>query len=271
MFKSRVLRNWVLAISALLIVSCSQYEKILKSNDFLFKYRKAVEYYQKQDYARASTIFEQILSYYRGSAKGDSVLYFYSMSMYKQEDYLIASHYFNEVADQYARSPFVEESAYMSGYCYYEMSPRPSLDQEYSTQAINIFQAYQYKYPNSKYVPECKRLIAELTSKLAEKSYMGAKTYYDLGDYDFRYYKASIIALRNCLIDFPENKHREEILFMLLDANYRLAENSVPEKQKERYQTTLDEYYTIIGEYPNSMYLKEIEEIYSKTKKALGI
>ena len=47
---------------------------------------------------------------------------------------------------------------------------------------------------------------------------MSAKLYYNLTDY-----KASIVALNNCLIDFPESKYREEIMFLVLKSKYFLA------------------------------------------------
>ncbi len=253
-------------IIGILLASCSEYEKVLKSNDFEFKYRKAMQYYQKKDYARAITVFEQIVNYFRATVKGDSVMYFFAQSYYGDGDYLMAAYYFKELSDNYARSPFVEESDFQYGYCYYLLSPRPSLDQENSNLAKTAFQKFIFKHPESQYVPECKRLIAEIDEKLATKAYLNAKLYYDLG-----YYKAAIIALRNCINNYPNSKYREELMFMLLDSNYQLASNSIIEKQKERYQSTLDEYYSFISEFPNSKFNKTVEKIYNKTKTALGI
>lgn len=256
----------ILLIFSALLLSCSEYEKVLKSTDFEFKYRKAMQYYNKKDYARAITVFEQIVNYYRATVKGDSVMYFFAQSYYGDGDYLMATYYFNELSTNYARSQFVEESDFLYGYCYYLMSPRASLDQENSNLAKAAFQKFIFKHPESQYLPECKRLIAEIDEKLATKAYLNAKLYYDLG-----YYKAAIIALRNCINNYPLSKYREDLMFMLLDANYQLAKNSIIEKQKERFQSTLDEYYSFISEYPNSKYAKTVEKIYIHTKLSLGI
>lgn len=264
----RKLFKYLLHIIAALIVftNCSEYEKVLKSADYEWKYRKALQYYDNKDYARAITVFEQIVNFYRATIKGDSVLYFYAQSLYKQEDYLMAAFYFKELSDNYARSIFVEEADFLNGYCYYLMSPRPNLEQENSQQAINSFQRFIYKHPTSQYVTECKRIIDELHKKLATKAYLNAKLYYDLG-----YYKAAIIAIRNCINDYPNSPYREDLFFMLLESNYKLADNSIEEKKKERFQNTLDEYYTFVSEFPNSKYNKKAEKIYSKTRTILGI
>ena len=253
-------------ISLLFLVACSPYEKLLKSDNNEDKYKKAFEYYYKKEYDKSSSLFEQIASYYRGTSKGDSILYFYAKSYYYQGDYLMASTQFKSFAMTYGRSEFAEEAEYMSCYCYYLMSPRPSLDQENTITAIQDMNMFLVKHPNSKYIPECKRLITEMRDKLIEKSYMNAKLYFDLSRY-----KASLIALRNSLNEYPDTKHREEIMFLVFKANYLLAYNSVHEKQKDRYQETMDDYFGFISEFPNSKFNKEVEKIYQNTKEALGI
>jgi len=45
---------------SLLLVSCSEYQKILKSNDYELKYKSAVEYYQKKDFSRAQALFQEL-------------------------------------------------------------------------------------------------------------------------------------------------------------------------------------------------------------------
>jgi outer membrane protein assembly factor BamD len=266
MQKNKIFKATILITSSILLISCSEYEKVLKSTDADYKYRKAMEYYNKEDYSRASTIFEQITNVYRGTTKGDTVHYYFAKSYYGLEDYIMAGHYFKELTETYSRSPFAEESEYLVGYCYYKMSPRPELDQENSKLAIQAFQRFIYTHPDSKYLPECQRLITELNNKLVEKAYLNAKLYYNLG-----FYKASIIALRNCLNEYPETNYREELMFLILKSNYLLAENSVPEKRKERFQSTLDEYYAFVGEFPETHFKKETEKIYSITKEILGL
>jgi outer membrane protein assembly factor BamD len=73
------------------------------------------------------------------------------------------------------------------------------------------------------------------------------------------------------LNDYPENKYREELMFLILQSNYLLAENSIPEKRRERYQSTLDEYYSFTAEFPVSKFNKDVDKIYNNTKQVLGL
>jgi outer membrane protein assembly factor BamD len=244
------------------VVSCGQYEKVLKGTDYALKYRKAKEYYYKGDFVRSATLFEQIQPVYKGTAKADSVDYLNAKSYYGQDDYIMAGHYFKTFTKTYQGTPFNEECEYMAAYCYYLTSPRPSLDQENTMMAIDALRMFMIRNPDSKRLNDCNKLIAELRDKLVEKSYLSAKLYFDMG-----YYKSSVIALNNSLSDYPETKFREDLMFFVLRSKYLLAENSILEKQKDRYQATVDEYYSYIGEFPNGKYVKDAQKIYENANK----
>jgi len=244
--------------------SCSQFEKLRKSTDYQLKYRRAFQYYNVGDYVRASQLFDDISAVYRGTNKADTVEFYQAMSYFKQKDYLNASYYFSTLYKNRATSPFAEESEYRTGYCYYMQSPRASLDQTNTYAAIESFQVFLMRHPESKFAPDAEKCLAEMKDKLVDKSYLTAKLYYNLGQF-----KASIIALNNSLIDYPETKYREELMYLLLKSSYLYAENSVPAKMKERFQSAVDEYYSFIGEFPQSQYAKDAQRMYDRADRYL--
>ena len=242
--------------------SCSQFEKLRKSTDYQLVYRKAFEYYRVGDFVRAGQLFDYIASVFSGTNKADTLAYYRAMSYFKQKDYLNASHYFSEHYKNQRQSPFAEECEYLTGYCYFMQSPRAQLDQANTHAAIETFQMFLMRHPESKFVADTEKYLAEMKDKLVDKSYLTAKLYYNLGQY-----KASIIALNNSLEDYPETKYREELMYLLLKSNYLLAENSFPAKMKERFQSTLDEYYSFVGEFPQSKYVKDAQRMYEKADR----
>jgi outer membrane protein assembly factor BamD len=255
---------YILVIS-ILFASCSGYEKLLKSSDYVLKYNKAFEYYNKQDYARASTLFDQMATVYRGTDKADSVYFYQAKSYYELRDYVMAGHYFKTFVRNFPNSPFAEESDYYSAYCFYKTSPRPSLDQADTYSAIESFRLFIIRYPRSEKVDEARKLIAELSDKLVDKSYQSARLYFDMSDY-----RASIVALTNSLSEYPDTKYREELMFLLLKSNYLLADNSVVAKQKERFQETVDEYFSFISEFPSSKYRREADRIFETSNNLIN-
>ncbi|HYQ58485.1 MAG TPA: outer membrane protein assembly factor BamD [Draconibacterium sp.] len=248
----------------LLLNSCSDYSKVVKSNDYEYKYKKAVEYYEEGEYVRASTLFRELVNIYRGTSSSAQIYYYFAKSMIGQKDYLMAKHYFKSLTKEYPTSEYFEESQFMIGYCSYLLSPKPRLDQQVTQEAIDDLQLYINLYPYSDRVDEANRLIEELRDKLVYKSYLSAKLYYD-----FENYKAAVIALGNALEKYPESKYREELKYMLLKSKYLLAENSIRDKQDERYTNALDEYFSFIDEYPESEYKKEVDKFYEKASEIL--
>lgn len=255
----------LLLIISVFAFSCSDYNKVAKSTDYEYKYKKAVEYYQTGDYTHANTLFQDLVHIYRGTSRGDELYYYYAKSLFEQQDFVMAGYYFRNIVEQYPRSKHVEEAQFMIGYCYYKDSPNPKLDQELTNKAIDAFQLFKNVFPYSDRVEEANILIDELREKIAYKAYLNARIYFDM-----EYYKAAIVALSNCLSDFPSSKHREEMRYMLFKAKYVLAVNSVESKKRERLNDASDEYYNFIDEFPDSKYAREVKRDFRIISSQLG-
>ena len=52
-------------------------------------------------------------------------------------------------------------------------------------------------------------------------------------------------------------------------AAYKYAQNSVEEKQRERYMTFMDDYFNFVSEYPQSKYKSELDGIYKRVNKII--
>ncbi|NOR73742.1 MAG: outer membrane protein assembly factor BamD [Draconibacterium sp.] len=260
-------KKWIfgLIIIAMLFSSCGSFNKIVKSTDYEYKYKKAIEYYEDGEYVKSGTLFQELVNIYRGTSKADKIYYFYAKSMLGQKDYLMAGHYFSTLISEFPTSDYVEEAQYMVGYCSYLQSPKPRLDQSVTQESIDALQLYINLYPFNDRVDEANRLIDELQDKLVYKSYLNAKLYYD-----FSNFKAAVIALDNCIEDYPDSKYREELMFMLLKSKYLLAVGSVLDKREVRLSSALDEYFTFVDEYPESKYKKEASKFHETTSGLLN-
>lgn len=253
------LRNFSIGLIILLFLAqCGDYNKVMKSTDYEFKHKKAIEYFENGDYAKAGGLFQELVNIYRGTSKADEIYYYYAKSLMGQKDYLMAKHYYKSLAKEFPTSKYFEESQFMLGYCSYLLSPNSRLDQSVTQEAIESLQLYINLYPYNDRVDEANRLIDELQSKLVYKSYLSAKLYYD-----FDNYKAASIAITNSLKEYPDSQYREELMYMLLKSKYLLAINSVADKQQERLSGALDEYFTFVDEFPESQYRKEIDRFYN--------
>lgn len=251
----------ILIVLVSMLVSCSKFQKILNDNsDAGTKYTIAVEYYEEGDYYKALRLFEDLKSRFRGTPKDEQLNYYIAHCYYQERDYVLGSHYFNKFAKDFPQSDNAEEAKFMSAYCYYMDSPRTSLDQNTTMEAIKEFQVFIDMYPNSEKIEECNQLLDDLRGKLEGKDYDNAYLFYKIGDY-----QASVIALENVLEEYPETSKKENILFTILKARYTYASKSIENKQKERFELTKTAYANFVKEFPESEFMKEAENIYQKS------
>lgn len=225
-----------------------------------------MKYYEEGEYLKAQTLFEQIVSSFKGKEEAEELYFKYAYTYYHLGQYILASYYFKNFSNTFGRSPFREEAMYMSAYSNYLLSPNFRLDQTYSRQAIDEFQTFVNTYPNSEKVQLCNDLIDELRKKLERKAIARADLYYDMSRY-----QAAVKSYEIVLQDYPETKEAEEIRYKMARAEYRLAKNSVYSKRKERYTDTLELVDQFLKKYPNSSYIDEVKEFQTKSQEQLKI
>jgi outer membrane protein assembly factor BamD len=88
--------------------------------------------------------------------------------------------------------------------------------------------------------------------------------YYDISDY-----KAAITSLNNLVLDYPTIDNQSEIQFLILDANYNLAINSVMSKKEDRLNNTLASFNFFKNNYSDDKLMKLAQGIHDKTIKQL--
>ena len=92
-------------LSVLILVSCSnQFNKVLKSNDFEFKLKKANEYFAKKKYSKAQILFEDIMPNYRSQASFEDIYYKFAYCAYYQQDYLNAENLFKNFLELFSKA-----------------------------------------------------------------------------------------------------------------------------------------------------------------------
>jgi outer membrane protein assembly factor BamD len=251
MIKTPAVTRFLLLPALLLILgSCSPYQKLLKSDDVELKFEKAIEYYEDGSYGRAIGLLTDIIPVFRGSARAELLNYYYAMAHYRQRDYILASHYFRTFASSFPQSEHVEEFLFLSAYCKYLESPRPSLDQTSTREAISELQAFINRYPESERVAEANELIDELRLKLETKSFEAGVLYYNLSDYT-----AAVTAFNSFIRDFPDTRYREEALFYIIQSHYAYADQSIPARQIERFGKVIESYHRLERTFPESQYM----------------
>ncbi len=245
--------------------SCkTEFEKIRAGGEPDVIYKKAFEYYEDEQYLKAQTLFEIIIGSLRGRDEAEKVYFYYAYTHYHLNKFILASYYFKNFSSTFPNSQYREEAEFMSAYSNYEMSPTFRLDQTYSLQAVEELQLFVNTYPNSDRVPKANQIIDEVRQKMEKKAYHEAILYYDL-----RQFQSATHCFDNMLKDYPDSENAEKVRYMIVLANFDLAENSIYVKKTERYEATVKRAEEFLSRYPDSKYSKEITSIKNSSQKKI--
>lgn len=260
-----LVRALIILISIISLSACSGYQKLLKEGTPQEKLEAARKYYQKQDYTRAQPLLEELLGLYFGKSEREEIYYLFAYTHYGLGEYYLAGYHFNNFVKSYPLSKHREETQYMSALCEYHKTLPYELDQTNAEMAIRSLQGFINKYPNSEYVDDCNKRIDELRQRILKKVYYRAKLYYQIGEF-----KAAIVACENALDDYPDMINRDELYYLIADAAYIYADNSVESTQAERFETTIKKCDNYLKEFKDeSKYFDKVSKIKRQAQEQL--
>lgn len=267
MFLQRMKKGILLLSILFVAVSCSEYQKVLKSEDTGLKYTKAEQLYNeakagegnvRRKYRKAARLFEQLVPAYRGKPQAQKLMFIYADSYYQLEDYFLAGYQFERFVESYPESEKLEEAAFKGARSYYFLSPRYDLDQTETIKAIGKLQAFINRFPESEKLDEANELVTELRVKLEKKAYEIAKQYHHT-----RNYKAAITAFDNFLLEYPGSPFRERAFYYRFDSAYEYAINSYLYVMEERLETALKFYNDYKRYYPEGEFISSAEAAFN--------
>ena len=255
--KKRLSHIVVLLALLLTAAGCSNYQKLLKSNDVQKKYTAAVKYYEKGDYYRAGELLDAVAPLLTGTDQAEDALFYQANANYELGNYLLSETYFRNFYTTYPRSEKAERAMFMQVKSLYNESPNYEQDQASTLTAIDAVQEFMQRYPQSEFLAEANQILDNLVVKLDKKAFDSAKLYYKI-----HAYKASVVALTNFIREYPSSPFAEEAAFLKIESQYEYAKQSVASKQEERFYEVVEFYQNFVDQYPESEYIRNAGQIY---------
>lgn len=260
----------VLLVGGFFVVACSgKFTKLQKSGTVQEKYKAAIDYYEAKDFYRAGILFEEITPLLRGDSTAEKAQFYNAYCNYNQGLYQMSSYLFKNFYATYANSPFAEEAYYMHAYSMFRDSPKYDLDQTSTMAAISALQTFINTFPYSEYADKSAQNLIDLRNRLERKDYQRAKQYYETSGVTIANYKAAVIAITNFNKDFPDSPYAEELAYIQVASQEKLAESSFFKFQKERFDRSIVLYQAFVDNYPNSKYMKNAIKSFEDAQKGL--
>jgi len=243
-------------LSVLVLSSCSEFQKAIKSEDVATKFKMGNELFEASKYGKANRLFVQIVPRYRGKPQAQKLMFMYSMTFYEMKDYYTANYQFERFVSAYPTSEKLQEAAFLGAKSFYHLSPIYTKDQKDTKAAIEKLQGFINRFPDSEYLSEANILVKELDYKLENKAYSIAKQYNHIEDF-----QSSIKAFDNFILEYPGTPFREKAMFYRLDSAYKLAINSVTSKKETRIESAITYYNTFKKSYLDSEFIDQANKM----------
>jgi outer membrane protein assembly factor BamD len=254
MLKIKNILLW-LALS-LGLMSCSEYSKVLNKGNSVEQYELATKLFEAGKFNKALQLFEKIMPDFQGKPQMERIQFMVAQSNFGTKNYLMSAYHFERFTKNYPRSTKKEEASYLSAYSYYLSTPRSSLDQKETYTAIEAFQNFINKYPDSDKIADANKYIKEMQLKLEKKQFDIAYQYYHTYQY-----KAAVVAFDNFLSDNLGTSYKEDALFYKSKAAHDLALNSIDEKKEVRIKEALQAIERLERNFKESKYKDDVAKM----------
>ncbi|MBI2258871.1 MAG: outer membrane protein assembly factor BamD [Flavobacteriia bacterium] len=239
---------------ALILLSCSQYNKVLKSDNFDEKYDLAEQYFKKKKWNKSLALYEHVYQRVPKSEKGQLSYFKIGKLYYEMGDFYMSGYHFGTFFDKYPYSHLTEEAFFYKALCSVKNSPDYYLDQKDTELALNYMQEFINLFPKSNRIDTCNVIMDELRLKLEKKNFESIKLYNKTNQY-----RSVVTTSKTFLNEFPLSKNKESVYEMLLDNSYYLTINSINEKKKERIDEFLKIFRNFASLYPTNSVLRAYE------------
>jgi outer membrane protein assembly factor BamD len=248
----------LLFVVFLMILSgCGSGEKVTRlTAEERFNHAKAL--FDSEDYLEAINEFTVITLQDQGSKYASEAQFYIAECRFRRGEYLLAAFEYGVLKRSYPASPRVAEAQYRLGLSYYNLSPRSSLDQQYTKKAIDELQTFVEYYPSNPMAADADAKIKELTTKLAKKLYDAARQYLKL-----ERYRAALLYFEDVIEEYHDTEFGP---LAYLDRVEVLID-------RKRYPEAQAELTRFVTRYPNSVLRSRadaLQERLSREAPALG-
>ena len=231
MKKKFIFSSLLYIILSVFIYSCSSSEgSDIKTDDPEQAFRIAKRKFDDKDYLEAIDDFSLIKIKFPGTSVSDKAQFYLADSYYHRDEYILAAYEFESMLKNYPLSPLLPETRYKLGLCYYNLSPKYSLDQEFTRYAIEELELYIELYPEDKNVRDAEKKLNELKDKLAYKYYRTGILYMKMDDY-----KAASLYFRSVYEEFVDSDWADDAMIGEADALVNAKKNDEAKRVLERF------------------------------------
>ena len=208
---------------------------------------QAMKSFDKERFVDSLDRFNRMGLDYAGSALMDSIRFMEAECQYQLAAFLLAADLYEEVIERYPSSELVDDARVRVADCFFELSPKYSLDQSLTYRAMQEYQGLLDDYPGSEHSALAEQRIDACRHKLAVKDVKNAELYYRMSSWP-----AALIYLDETLETWYDQPDVTELaLYYKALCEYRM----------KRTADALATAREFVANYPDSAHTRDMEEM----------
>ena len=250
---------FLLGASILILSACSNYNEIIKGDDYVKKFELANALYDGEEFLKSVVLDEQVYQHSPKSGEGELAYYRLGQSYYQSDDYYMAGYYFSSYIQRFPYSPKNEELMFLVAMCKVKNSPQSALDQTETEEAINAVQIFVDSYPQTVLMDTCNQIIDRLRFKIETKEFNQVLLYSKT-----ERYRAAVASAEIFLEKYPSSTFAEIVLSKMVRNSYYLTINSIESKKSVRIDETIERMRKFEADFPGSDDLQSLNQLVNK-------
>ncbi|MBR9991053.1 MAG: outer membrane protein assembly factor BamD [Gemmatimonadetes bacterium] len=225
------LKTTVLTVPLLALVlgACASRGPAFENMDQETMFLYGMERLQDRDWSGAISTFERFTLTFPAHARVPEARFRIGQAYAGRGEHVTAAMEFDRLANDFPAGPWADDARYEVCAAYYELSPAPPRDQQYTVTAVDHCRSLTLYYPDSEYVPRAEAMLDDLINKLAEKNFDTAEYYFRR-----RAYHSANIYYEGVAADFPQTAWAPRALLRLHESYTRLGYEQEAEAARER-------------------------------------
>jgi outer membrane protein assembly factor BamD len=261
-------RIWVLVLVTVLAAACAEKTATVTpgqadADKFLFDRGTAAA--KDEKWLDAREYFRNLVDNYPQSpfrpdaklALGDTYI-----SDGGTENLLLAANEFREFLTFYPTHPRADYAQLQLARSYTEQMLAPERDQQPTKDAIKEIEIFLQRFPNSKLMPEARKMEREAKDRLSEANYRVGFFYYRI-----KWYTGAVDRFQEIIKNDPQYTHRDALYFHLAESLYLQSKQAVDTADsKAKLAEALPYYERLVKEFEKSEYLAAAQKRIAELK-----
>ncbi|MBY0494112.1 MAG: outer membrane protein assembly factor BamD [Cyanobacteria bacterium] len=169
---------------------------------------------------------------------------------------LLAANEFREFLTFYPTHPRADYAQLQLARSYTNQMLAPERDQQATRDAIKEIEIFLQRFPNSKLMPEARKMEREAKDRLSEASYRVGFFYYRI-----KWYTGAVDRFKDVLTTDPQFTNRDALYFHLAESLYLQSKQiTAPAESKAKQSEALPYYERLVKEFEKSEYLEAAQK-----------